>query len=138
MFSLSTLIGSPGSGVAGVQCNYLISAIILSGQDLRVHMSETEETGGQGGTAPARDEARREGARAAEFFTRTALRVGLALVGFVLLLFALDQAFGLELMTMVSEFLSSSTGQWLMVAFAALLLILIAVGGWRSYGHRPA
>ena len=86
---------------------------------------------------PAHEQGKREGARAAEFFTRTALRIGLALVGFVLLVFALDQAFDLELLSALQEFMASSTGRWLFVAFIALLMMLVALRGWRTYSRPP-
>lgn len=87
--------------------------------------------------APAeRDAAAAE--RGANALTRTLLRVGLAIVGFILLLFALDQAFGLALLDGLIQFLNTSTGRWVLVAFVGLLLILIAMGGWRYRGRYAA
>lgn len=61
-------------------------------------------------------------------------RVGLALIGFVLLLFALGQIAGFDLLGLVVDALSTSTGRWLIVAIVALVLIVIAV---RGFGRRP-
>ena len=61
----------------------------------------------------------------------TALRMGLAIVGFVLLLFALGQAVGFDMLYLVADALSSQTGRWLLVALFALLLIALAAR-WRT------
>ena len=57
-------------------------------------------------------------------------RVGLALIGFVLLLFALGQIAGLDLLGLVVDALSTSVGRWLIVAFFALIIIAVAVRGF--------
>lgn len=68
----------------------------------------------------------------------SALRAGLLLVGIVLLLFAVGQAVGLNLLGQTArgltlfvnelgQALSTQTGMWLVVAFLALLLILFAL-----------
>jgi hypothetical protein len=75
--------------------------------------------------------------RATSVFAHGLIRLGLAIFGTVLLLFALGQAFGLDLVGAVAEFLITDTGQWIAVAFVALLLISIAAGGWR-YRRPPA
>lgn len=61
-------------------------------------------------------------------------RVGLALIGFVLLLFALGQIAGLDLLGLVVDALSTSVGRWLIVAIFALIIIAVAV---RGFGTRP-
>ena len=75
--------------------------------------------------------------RATSVFAHGLVRLGLAALGTVLLLFALGQAFGFDLLGAVAEFLATDTGQWIAVAFFALLLISVAVGGWR-YRRPPA
>lgn len=60
---------------------------------------------------------------ATQWFATTAVRVGLTIIGIVLLLFALGQAVGLPLLELVTTALTSQTGQWLVVAFFAVLLI---------------
>lgn len=66
---------------------------------------------------------------ATEWFAATAVRAGLTVIGVVLLLFALGQAVGLPLLGMVTDALTSQTGQWLVVAFFAVLLIGAAQKG---------
>lgn len=76
---------------------------------------------------------RRESEPAAEgsagaLLTRTVLRIGLAVLGLALLLFALGQAFGVDL-------LATETGRWIGVALLAIVLISVAASGWRR--RRP-
>jgi hypothetical protein len=66
---------------------------------------------------------------ATEWFASTAVRAGLTVIGLVLLLFALGQAVGLPLLELVASALTSQTGQWLVVAFFAVLLIGAAQKG---------
>lgn len=63
---------------------------------------------------------------ATQWFATTAVRAGLTVIGVVLLLFALGQAVGLPLLEMTTDALTSQTGQWLVVAFFAVLLIGVA------------
>ena len=60
---------------------------------------------------------------ATRWFAAATVRAGLTAVGVVLLLFALGQAVGLPLLELATDALASQTGQWLAVAFLALLLI---------------
>ncbi|WP_135304286.1 hypothetical protein [Haloarcula amylovorans] len=60
---------------------------------------------------------------ATSWFANAAVRTGLTLIGGVVLLFALGQAVGLPLLELVTDALTSQTGQWLVVAFFAVLLI---------------
>ncbi|RDI72389.1 hypothetical protein [Halopelagius longus] len=62
-------------------------------------------------------------------FASAALRWGLAVAGFVLFLFAIGQAVGLDLLGMFAEALSTETGRWLLVAVFALFLIGVARRG---------
>ena len=83
---------------------------------------------------------RRESEPAAErsagaLLTRTILRIGLAVLGFALLLFALSQAFGVDLLGPAVELLTTETGRWIGVALLALVLISVAASGWRR--RRP-
>lgn len=77
------------------------------------------------------------GKSAGALLTRTVLRTGLVVLGFALLLFALGQAFGVDLLGPTAEFLATETGRWLAVAFLALVLISVAASGWR-YRRPPA
>ena len=69
----------------------------------------------------ARRASRRHGV--SEWLAGTAVRAGLTIIGVVLLLFAIGQAFGLPLLEFTAEALSTQTGRWLVVAFFAVLLI---------------
>lgn len=60
---------------------------------------------------------------ATTWFANTAVRAGLTAIGVLVLLFALGQAVGLPLLELVTGALTSQMGQWLVVAFFALLLI---------------
>ena len=68
--------------------------------------------------------------RAGEWFAESTLRIALAVFGFVLLLFALGQAVGIDLLGMVVDALTTRMGRWLVVAFFALAIILISVRGF--------
>ena len=74
---------------------------------------------------PAESDQRRDETveEATQWFATTAVRAGLTIIGVVLLLFALGQAVGLPLLELVTDALTSQTGQWLVVAFFAVLLI---------------
>lgn len=64
-----------------------------------------------------------EVAASTSWLANTAVRSGLTLIGLVVLLFALGQAVGIPLLEMATDALTSQTGQWLVVAFFAILLI---------------
>lgn len=97
-------------------------------------MSGMSEQQRSGTNDAQRDEPPADGSATA-LFARGIVRLGPVVLGTVLLLFALGQAFGLDLLGMVADFLATQTGQWLAVAFFALVLIGVAAGGWRS--RRP-
>ncbi len=63
---------------------------------------------------------------------KTGMMTGLVAIGFVLLLFALGQAVGFDLLGLFADAVSSQTGRWLVVAFFALLLIGVAERGLRG------
>jgi uncharacterized membrane protein YdjX (TVP38/TMEM64 family) len=65
-------------------------------------------------------------------FAVSAARLGLVFIGLVLLLFALGQAVGLNLLELAAEAISSRIGRWLVVAFFAVLLIAIPARWGRS------
>lgn len=87
----------------------------------------TQQQGaGAGGGAPQRNGGPQS---LSERFTTGALRIGIVLVGFLLFLFALGQAVGLELLDMFVSAVTSQTGRWLVVAVFALLLIVAGQQG---------
>lgn len=95
-------------------------------------MSERHESGNGRERDPADDRRRpdsgggRRGYGPGEWFARATVRWAVVLVGFVVLLFALGQAFGVPLLGMVVDGLTTWTGRWLVVAFVALLVIVAA------------
>ncbi|WP_255197074.1 hypothetical protein [Halorarius litoreus] len=70
------------------------------------------------------------GERIASWFTETVVRTAVAVFGVALLLFALGQLAGVELLSIVGEFLTSSTGAWLFIAFFGMLLLVAASKSW--------
>lgn len=72
------------------------------------------------------------------WFAESTLRIALGVFGFVLLLFALGQAVGIDLLGMVVDALSTQMGRWLLVACFALALILLAVRGFGDDTPREA
>ena len=70
------------------------------------------------------------GGGVAAWFAASTFRIGLAFIGLVLLLFALGQMAGIDLLGMVVEALSTQVGLWLTVAVFALLLIALALRGF--------
>ena len=73
------------------------------------------------------------GERLSTTFANVAIRAGLAIIGLVVVIFALGQAVGVDLLGLVGEALSSQTGRWLVVAFFGLLIIAAAQ---RGLAHR--
>lgn len=71
-----------------------------------------------------------------EWFARSTVRIALAVFGVVLLLFALGQAAGVDLLGAVADALSTQVGRWLAVAVFALLLIAVAVRGFGAWSSR--
>ena len=65
------------------------------------------------------------------WFANATARIGITIVGFALLLFALGQAVGADLLGLAVDAVTSQTGRWLVVAAFALLLIVGAQRGLR-------
>lgn len=81
------------------------------------------QAGGSGQRGEAGQSTERKADSATQWFASTAVRIGLTIIGIVILLFALGQAVGLPLLELATDALTSQTGQWLVVAFFAILLI---------------
>ncbi|WP_396612897.1 hypothetical protein ACH9L7_06410 [Haloferax sp. S1W] len=64
------------------------------------------------------------------WFASSTLRLGLVLVGFFLLLAALGQLSGVDILGLTAELLGTDVGRWLLVAVVALALISVAVHGF--------
>lgn len=70
----------------------------------------------------------------ARWLASTAVRWTLVVVGFVLLLFALGQAFDTPFLGWIVDAAASETGRWLVVALVALGLIVLATDApWDSW-----
>lgn len=61
----------------------------------------------------------------------SAVRIGLLILGVILLLYATGQAMGMDVLAMVSEQLDTQEIRWLIVAFFALVMITVALRGFR-------
>ncbi|SEP28123.1 hypothetical protein SAMN04487948_13222 [Halogranum amylolyticum] len=70
------------------------------------------------------------GEQIASWFTETIVRTAVAVFGVALLLLALGQLVGVDLLSSVVEFLASGIGVWLAIAFFAVLLIVAASKSW--------
>lgn len=91
---------------------------------------QADQQSSHGGTTePQRERRRSMGERLSVWFAAAAVRMGLTIIGVVVLIFALGQAVGLDLLGLFVEALNSQTGQWLVVAFFAILLIAAAQRG---------
>jgi hypothetical protein len=64
------------------------------------------------------------------WFASSTLRVGLVFVGVFLLLAALGQLSGIDILGLTAELLGTDVGRWLLVAVVAIALIAIAVYGF--------
>ncbi|WP_231183642.1 hypothetical protein [Haladaptatus sp. DYF46] len=97
------------------------------------HRTERKKTTERNGADQRTETGRRTNdARTSSWLARTGLMTGLIAIGFVLLLFALGQAVGFDLLGLFADAISSRTGRWLVVAFFALLLIGVAERGLRG------
>lgn len=85
-------------------------------------------------TEPAGGSRRTPGERISTWFASVAVRTGLAVIGLVVVVFALGQAVGVNLLGMAAEAVTSQTGRWLVVAFFGLLLIGAAQHGLTQRG----
>lgn len=70
------------------------------------------------------------GSDIATWFAASALRIGIALIGFIVLLVALGQLVGMNLLGFVADALTSGVGRWIAVAIFAILLIALALRGF--------
>ncbi|MFC5973839.1 hypothetical protein ACFPYI_21155 [Halomarina salina] len=66
------------------------------------------------------------------WFTETIVRAGILVIGVAVMLFAIGQAVGANLVEPMAEFFTSGTGAWFVVAFLALLVMVAATKSWRT------
>lgn len=101
--------------------------------------NDEARSGSQSASADAREEPpAREGSPAGgilEQFAASTLRVGLAFLGLVILLFGVGQAVGLDLLGLLASVLNSPVARWIAVALFGLILISVAFSGFRR--RRP-
>jgi hypothetical protein len=67
---------------------------------------------------------------AAEWIAASTLRLALALVGMVILLFGLGMAVGVDFLVMAADVLNSVLGRWLLVALVGLVILFVAMRGF--------
>lgn len=90
----------------------------------------TDDPGGQqAGGQPAGDRTT-QGAGLVDWVTETFLRTAVAILGVLLLLFAVGQIAGFDTIGALADLLSNEVVQWMLVAVFALLLIIIASKNW--------
>lgn len=92
-------------------------------------MAEHDYADDGGGNERQSDRARDEGA--VEAIAASTIRLGLLVLGLLLLLYAVGQAVGFDVLAMISEALDTQMARWLIVAFFALILITVALRGFR-------
>lgn len=107
------------------------------GQNQQAGGQNQQAGGGAGGQNQQTQQARGQGNRRGmgEWFASSAVRVGLMLIGVIVLLFALGQAVNADLLGWTVEALTSEVGRWLVVAFFALLIIGAAQKGLTMRRH---
>lgn len=99
--------------------------------------AEDEQAMADGGTGQARNTTRNErrdrrppeedrASRVGRWFASAAMRWGVILFGIVLMLFALGQAAGTNILGPIIDAMASQTGIWLLVALFALALVAAA------------
>jgi hypothetical protein len=76
------------------------------------------------------DDDQPSGEEAAGWFARSTLRIGLALIGVVVLIVALGQIAGVDFFGMIADVLATSIGRWIAVAALALVIISFAIHGF--------
>jgi len=64
------------------------------------------------------------------WFAESTIRIVLALVGVVVVLFAVGMATGVDVLGAVTDLLSSSIGRWLVVAVIGLAIVTVALDGF--------
>ncbi len=83
---------------------------------------------------PKSRERRRDGSRGeetVEAIAESTVRVALLILGLLLLLYAVGQAVGFDVLALLSDALDTPAARWLIVAFFALILIGMAIRGFR-------
>ena len=74
---------------------------------------------------------RRDHEDTVELIATSTVRLGLLVLGIILLLYSIGQAAGFDVLGLISQALDTPEARWLIVAFFALILITIALRGFR-------
>ena len=96
-------------------------------------MPSAEEPSNEGHADEGRSTEREPAEEPVEEIASTTLRIGLLILGAVLLLFATGQAVGIDVLALLSDALDTREARWLTVAFFGLILIAVAM---RGFGRR--
>lgn len=91
-----------------------------------------EQTGGgeRGETERREDRSRRD--ESVEFVATSTVRIGFLALGFLILLYAVGQIVGLNLLAMLSSALDTPEVRWTIVAIFGVVLIVLAFRGFTS------
>lgn len=92
-----------------------------------------DDDGDAGGTGEATGNA--GSTETADWFAESALRIGLAILGLVLVLFAVGMATGVDVLGALTEFFTSWVGRWLLVAVVGLAIVALALHGFGPRGE---
>lgn len=74
---------------------------------------------------------REGGDKAVEAIATSTVRLGLLILGLLLLLYAVGQAVGFDVLALISDALDTQEARWLIVAFFALILITLSLRGFK-------
>jgi hypothetical protein len=69
----------------------------------------------------------------AEWFAASTLRIVLAVVGLVVLLFGLGMAMGIDILGAIVTVLETEVARWLLVALFGLFILFVAVRGFNGF-----
>lgn len=101
------------------------------GQQPQQSQQTQQGQGGQQSQGPGSKPGQRTaGERITSWFTETILRSAVAVFGVILVLLALGQLAGVDLLGILGEFLTSSVGVYLLIAFFGVLLLVAASKSW--------
>ena len=101
------------------------------GRDDRPREERPPEEQERSDREPRRAEQRGAVEESVELIAASMLRVGLLFLGAVIVLFAVGQLVGVDLLAMLSELFDTREARWLTVAFFGLVLITMALRGFR-------
>lgn len=97
-------------------------------------MAQTDSSERSRDRDPDRDDsptsAERRSSGVAEWFAESTIRIAVAILGVILLLFAVGQMVGIDLLGGLADALDTQIGRWLLVAVFAIFLIVVALRGF--------